>query len=156
MGVPILFGWGKKGKVAGYVGIDKCPNCKNYSHFQLYEYANNVNLYFIPVAKWNKKIYLVCSSCDAAWELNDELKEEMLDKALKSPSPDIVNKIWDKVDEIVDKDFAAIIEKEPENWVELMVEKCIAKLCDEVSDVAAIREVTLKYLQCSFDKDKAK
>lgn len=156
MGVPILFGWGKKGKVAGYVGIDKCPNCKNYSHFQLYEYANNVNLYFIPVVKWNKKIYLVCSSCDAAWELNDELKEEMLDKALKSPSPDIVNKIWDKVDEIVDKDFAAIIEKDPENWVELMVEKCIAELCDEVSDVAAIREVTLKYLQCSFDKDKAK
>lgn len=156
MRIPIFFGWGKKGKVVGYLGIEKCPNCKNYSHFKLYEYANNFNLYFIPVAKWNKKLYLVCSSCDVAWELDNELKEEMLDRALRGPSQDIVNKIWDRVDEIVGRDFSVILEKDPENWVELMVEKCISELCDEFSDIAAIRELTLKYLQCSFDEDKAK
>lgn len=36
MGLPVLFGWGKKGKQVGYIGIDKCPNCKNYVHLNLY------------------------------------------------------------------------------------------------------------------------
>lgn len=156
MGVPVFFGWGKKGKIAGYVGIDKCPNCKNYSHFKLYEYANNVNLYFVPIVKWNKKLYLVCSTCDAAWELKDDMKSEMLDKALKTPAPQIVNKIWNKVDEIVAKNLENVIKKDSENWVELIISKCVAELCDEMPDIAIIREITLKYLQYIFDEDKAR
>jgi len=48
-GLPVVFGWGKKGKFIGYVGIDKCPNCKNYVHFSIYEYSNRVNIYFVPI-----------------------------------------------------------------------------------------------------------
>ena len=156
MGVPVFFGWGKKGKVVGYIGIDKCPNCKNYVHFQLYEYANNVNLYFVPVAKWNKKIYLVCSQCEAAWELKDDLKEEMLDKALRTPDPKVIDLIWDRVDEIVAKDLDNLLKKHPDNTIEALIEKCVADISDEVSDVAAIREVAIKYMQYSLDNDKAR
>ncbi len=156
MGVPILFGWGKKGKQIGYIGIDKCPNCKNYAHFNLYEYANNFRLYFIPILKWNKKIYLVCSRCEAAWELDDEMKKVFIAESLTSPNQEITTLIWNKVGKIIEININSIMEKYPDDFITPLVELCIANLCDEISDIASIRKISLKYLEMIFDNDKAK
>lgn len=156
MGLPVLFGWGKKGKQVGYIGIDKCPNCKNYVHFNLYEYASVFRLYFIPILKWNKKLYLVCSKCDAAWELNGEIKEELIEESLTSPSMEVTTSIWNKVSKIIDDNLEALMKKYPEDFINPMIEMCVVKLCDEVSDIASIRKISLKYLEMLFDEDKAK
>lgn len=154
MGLPVLFGWGKKGKQVGYIGIDKCPNCKNYAHLYLYEYANVFRLYFIPILKWNKKLYLVCSKCDAAWELNGEIKDELIEESLTSLPMENTTLLWNKVGKVIDENLDTLMKKYPEDFISPMVEMCIAKLCDEVSDIASIRKMSLKYLEMIFDEDK--
>jgi hypothetical protein len=76
--IPIVLGWGKKGKLLGYAGIEKCPHCKNWAHFTIYEQSSNVRLYWVPVAKFNTKRFLVCSICDTAWELERDRARAML------------------------------------------------------------------------------
>ena len=154
MGLPVLFGWGKKGKQVGYIGIDKCPNCKNYAHLYLYEYASVFRLYFIPVLKWNKKLYLVCSKCDAAWELNGEIKDELIEESLTSLPMETTTLLWNKVGKVIDENLDILMKKYPEDFISPMVETCIANLCDEISDIVSIRKMSLKYLEMIFDEDK--
>ena len=154
MGIPILFGWGKKAKEVGYIGIQKCHNCKNYAHFKLYELANNVNLYFVPVAKWNKKLYLVCSVCEAAYELDDESKEIFVEKSLNMPSSKVVDALWDEVGVIVNEEIEKY--EKDSGFTEFVINKSKKKLSDRYSDEELIEEVVCKYIQCSIDQDKAK
>ena len=154
MGLPVLFGWVKKGKQVGYIGIDKCPNCKHYVHLYLYEYASVFRLYFIPILKWNKKLYLVCSKCDAAWELNGEFKEELIEESLTSPPMETTTLLWNKVGKVIDENLDILMKKYPEDFISPMVETCIANLCDEISDIVSIRKMSLKYLEMIFDEDK--
>ena len=48
------------------------------------------------------------------------------------------------------------MKKYPEDFINPMIEMCVVKLCDEVSDIASIRKISLKYLEMLFDEDKAK
>lgn len=91
----IVAGWGKGSKKLAYLGIAKCGNCKNWVHFNLFEVANKVSVYFVPVAKFNKKYYMVCGVCNAAIEISAEQKDEALKASLALPGSDTVQVIWD-------------------------------------------------------------
>lgn len=96
----VIFGWGKRGKEIAYLGVNKCPNCKNYGHFALHELANQVRLYFVPVANFNKKYYMVCGVCDAAWEVDSDQKSRILRESVDLPSQSTVGSIWNELDGI--------------------------------------------------------
>ena len=90
-----LFGWGKKAKKIGYFGVSKCGNCKNYTHSFIYEISNNINIYFVPVAKFNKKYILSCELCHAGIEITPTFKDNLLTQLcpLMAP-PDETMRIW--------------------------------------------------------------
>ncbi len=92
--IPVFFGWGDKAKDIGYAGIEKCPHCKNYTHFYLKEIAKSFSLYFIPVAKWDRKVYLVCPICEACYELDENDKKYYFDLMYRALSPEKTQDLW--------------------------------------------------------------
>jgi|LSQX01.2.fsa_nt_gb hypothetical protein len=94
----MIVGWGKDAKKIAYLGIMKCNNCKNYSHFHLYELVNKVKLYFVPVAKFNKKYFYACEICESGNEIDLKKCEELLRISVGIPEQDIVTKIWKAFD----------------------------------------------------------
>ena len=96
----IIIGWGKQSKKIADVGIMKCKNCNNYSAFEVRELASNIKLYFIPLVKWDKKTYLVCTTCDAGYELNEEGKKEILQETIKIPDNETSIEMFNKVDSL--------------------------------------------------------
>lgn len=153
MGIPIIFGWGKKGKQVGYIGIDKCPNCRNYTHLFLYEYANNINIYFVPVAKFNKKLYLVCSTCDAAWELTEELKKEMLEVSITTLDVATTTYIWNEIIRFFDDNQEEYMKKYDINALTALYNDCIDKIAEDVGDRDYVSRVARKVLQSMGDDD---
>jgi len=153
MGIPIIFGWGKKGKQVGYIGIDKCPNCRNYTHLFLYEYANNINIYFVPVAKFNKKLYLVCSTCDAAWELTEELKKEMLEVSITTLDVATTTYIWNEIIRFFDDNQEEYMKKYDINALTALYNDCIDKIEEDVGDRDYVSRVARKVLQSMGDDD---
>lgn len=158
-GIPVIFGWGKKGKVIGYVGIDKCPNCKNYVHFSVYEYANNVNVYFISVAKFNRKNYLVCPVCDTAYELTGNLKEHYFEEMYNCMDSEITQDIFSKSLQIISNNFVEILEDENmemEDKVAILINMCVDKINKKYHNKKYVDKVARIALKCLLDKDKAK
>ena len=92
--IPVFFGWGDKAKDIGYAGVEKCPHCKNYTHVYLKEISKSFSLYFIPVAKWDRKVYLVCPICEACYELDEENKKIYFDIMYKALSDEKTQELW--------------------------------------------------------------
>ena len=90
----ILVGWGRNAKSIAYMGISKCPNCRNWDHFQLFETKRKVTLYFVPVARFATHYYVVCNRCEAAAEVSKEKANEILRESIAVPSPDDASVIW--------------------------------------------------------------
>ncbi len=112
----IIIGWGKQSKKIADAGIMKCKNCNNYSAFEVRELANNIKLYFIPIAKWGKKTYLVCTICDAGYELNEEGKKEILQETIKIPDNKTSIEIFNKVDSLFVKYAESKAMKDLKGW----------------------------------------
>jgi len=96
----IIGGWGKKSKKVADAGLLKCKNCNNTAAFEVRELANTASLYFIPVAKWNKKTYLVCPICEAGYELSEDDTKKLMQEIASLPSNDISTEIWNKIDSL--------------------------------------------------------
>lgn len=94
----IIAGWGKKGKEIAYFGYMKCEHCKNHSEHRLFEIANRVTLYFIPVAKFNYHYYLVCEICDMGREIDKDRKDEALRLTLHIPDSMNFRWLWRELD----------------------------------------------------------
>lgn len=144
MGFLVVYGWGKKGKKIGYIGIDKCPNCKNYTHLYLYEYANNVNLYFVPIVKWNKKIYVVCPICDSGYELNEEMKKYFIELSLNTLDYKTTDFIWKETNRIVEE-YMKEQKEYSEDWPNHILETCKKEI--KVMDKDYVVRVVLKFLK---------
>jgi hypothetical protein len=95
-----IAGWGKKGKEIAYFGIMKCEMCRNHADHRLYEYSQRVTVYFIPVAKFNVKYYLVCDICDTAREMDPEKKSELLQMTVHIASPSDFHRLWRELTEM--------------------------------------------------------
>lgn len=77
MSIPIIVGHGKDSEsIARYVG--KCPICGNVTTLKMYEASSHVNLYFVPMGKFNKYYYLACPLCGHMVELSKEQKDALL------------------------------------------------------------------------------
>jgi hypothetical protein len=94
----IIYGWGKDLKKIAYAGIEKCSNCKNHSHFWIGETSSHATLYFVKVAKWNKKYYFCCETCQRGFEIAPGRLDELLRASVKLPSQQQCREIWDHLD----------------------------------------------------------
>lgn len=97
----LIVGWGKRGKQVAYLGIEKCPNCRNWAHINMQELSSQVRLYFVPVAKFNKKHYAVCGVCDAAWEIDASDVPRLLRESVSIPSSEQAAVIWNRIDALM-------------------------------------------------------
>lgn len=121
----IIIGWGKQSKKIADAGIIKCKNCNNYSAFEVRGLASNIKLYFISVAKWNKKTYLVCTVCDAGYELNEKAKKEILQDVIKIPDNKTSIEIWNRIDSLFVEYTRRKKLKNLEGWDKYIKEKLI-------------------------------
>lgn len=80
----IIFGWGGNCRVLGEIGEADCDNCNNTARWVVVETSKKFTLYFMPVAKWSKKYFCICSVCDHGIELKDiEHAQDFLLEALE-------------------------------------------------------------------------
>jgi hypothetical protein len=110
--LPVLAGWGQNAKPIAYVGIIKCPNCRNHGHFHLYEVAKKASVFFVPVAKWGRKYYMVCGVCEAAVEVPEPEKDTILAESVELPSMEVATDIWNELDEASTKAIASGLDGE--------------------------------------------
>jgi hypothetical protein len=83
----ILVGWGKGSKVLGEGFFHTCQNCGNTNRFHVVEQSRNVNLYFLPVAKFAYEYFYVCPICYCGAPVADRsLCQRLLANALRDPS----------------------------------------------------------------------
>ena len=85
----------------------------------MHELSSQVRLYFVPVAKFNKKHYVVCGVCDAAWELDAAKVPAILADSARLPSKETAASIWNRCDELLTKHFADLAEF-PEEGLQLL------------------------------------
>ena len=154
MSIPVVFGWGKKGKEVGYIGIHKCPNCKNYDHFSLYEYSNRITLYWVPVAKFNKKVYAVCSTCDAAFELNEDGKKELLELSIRTLNRETTAQIWNATIKLFSENAKDYIEKHGDKSAIFLMQMCIKNISAIIPDEDYVTRVVEMVFQYLLDDDK--
>ena len=72
----ILLGLGGRRRVLGEGFLLDCPNCSNVAVWQVVATSSGVSVFFVPVAGWNHKYWMVCPICSAAVPL--ESKEDAL------------------------------------------------------------------------------
>lgn len=144
----IFVGWGKNIKKIGYYGVLKCSHCKNYADFDVCELSNNIKLYFVTVAKYNKKRYLRCAACSCGYELDEGQYNEILALLPKRFDKATTDEIWDLID-------AKIAQSEGTIDVE-DVDKIKAELVEKYKNAENVSEIVDMYLQCVVDDDKAR
>ena len=106
----LIAGWGKKGKEIAYFGIMKCGLCRNHSDHRLYEYSQRVTVYFVPVAKFNTKYYLVCDICDAAREMDRSRKDEVLGMTINIPRREDFYRLWQELTQLYEQTIVSVAE----------------------------------------------
>lgn len=75
--------WGRKGYTdhLGYI-INECPSCGQTNAFSVFQLGKKFTLYFIPTFSYSNKQILVCSSCNASFEVSKEKKEMVKSKIM--------------------------------------------------------------------------
>ena len=116
---PIIWGWGSKSKKIGDAGYMNCNNCNNFSWFTIRQLAKEFNLYFISVAKWNRKYYLVCEICNAGYEIDKDKINNILFESQNIPDQIKFDEIWNKLQlmSVCLINQKTLTEKNIENWI---------------------------------------
>jgi len=97
----IIYGWGKDFKEVAYAGIERCLNCGNFGHFWICEQASFASLYFVKVLKWNKRLFLMCQTCQRGWEIEAKDRQSILRSTVGLPTPQECEAIWGEVEKAV-------------------------------------------------------
>jgi hypothetical protein len=143
--IPLLAGWGEGIKPIAYEGIMKCPNCKNYNHYFLVEVAKQASVFLVPVAKWSKKYYLMCSVCKFGSEVTESDKDEILIESVSLPDADVAGAIWDALMAFGSEDGAEV---ETDEAADAEADKLYAQLGEQYTpeDIGYVTEVFGEYL----------
>ena len=55
-----------------------CPQCGRYGSLEVYMEYMCFSVFFIPVAKWNKKFFVRSTCCGSLYSISDELGSRIL------------------------------------------------------------------------------
>jgi hypothetical protein len=67
--VFFLFGFGAKEKYLGPGAVRTCPNCGNTTPWTRVRRVKQVTVFFLPVARWGRRQFEICSVCGTAVEV---------------------------------------------------------------------------------------
>ncbi len=146
----LIGGWGKKSKKIADAGLLKCKNCNNTVAFEVRELAKTASLFFVPVAKWSKKTYLVCPICEAGYELSENDTKKLLQEVASLPSNDVSTAIWNEIDSLFVKFMKE--NKNLEEWNNFAKETLSKNRKSD--DVEYVLSCYNRDLADSLDKDK--
>lgn len=59
----LILGWGGEVKDLGPGPILSCPNCNNTTRWRVIQQRKKATLYFIPIARWSAKYFMLCPTC---------------------------------------------------------------------------------------------
>jgi len=154
----LIYGWGKDLKDVAYAGIEKCPQCKNWSHFYICEHSSHASLYFIRVAKWSKKWVYVCKVCSHGWEVEEGKKDELIRQTVYLPSQEQCLQMWTRYDKAVSEALDRGTDKGQEAVVSLIREAITATLdaLKETHQDDHARYVAQRYVAFLQDQDTPK
>lgn len=80
----LIFGWGGDVKDLGAGPVVNCPNCKNTTRWRVIRQQKKATLYFVPVAKWSARYFVLCPTCSHGVQLETREKaQEVLASALR-------------------------------------------------------------------------
>lgn len=81
----LIVGWGSDVRVLGeLLDHEVCENCNNTCPWQIIETSKKASVYFIRVAKWEKRYFCACPVCHRGRELpNREAAQDLLYQAMK-------------------------------------------------------------------------
>ena len=62
----LLFGYGTKQQALGAGDVRTCPRCHNTTQWTRMREFKQFTLFFVPVARWKRRVFEMCGICDAA------------------------------------------------------------------------------------------
>ncbi|EJZ04458.1 zinc-ribbon domain-containing protein [Mycolicibacterium vaccae] len=62
----LFFGYGTKQKYLGAGQVRTCPRCHNTTQWSRMREFKQFTLFFVPIARWKRRTFEVCSICGAA------------------------------------------------------------------------------------------
>ncbi|MDV2475676.1 zinc-ribbon domain-containing protein [Rhodococcus zopfii] len=65
----LLFGFGTKRQNLGAGQIRNCPRCNNTTQWARIRESQQFTLFFVPVARWNRRELEQCGICGAAVQI---------------------------------------------------------------------------------------
>lgn len=79
----MVFIWGYKGHAdaLGYV-IWECPSCGTNGVFSVLQTRKKLTVYFVPTFSFSQKQFLVCTACEATFEVPKQLKTEIAENLM--------------------------------------------------------------------------
>lgn len=89
----IIYGWGKKLLKRKYLGKRYCSHCSTFTDHYTYGHVSQFTLFLIPIARWKRKHYILCESCNRGAELTTEDLMEIEGEYLFIPEEAIVQKM---------------------------------------------------------------
>jgi hypothetical protein len=103
----IIYGWGKNFKPLAYMGVEKCPNCKTWAEVWLCEHASYASVYFVKLARWNKKTCLMCNHCKQGFEVPESERDELLRRSINMPTSNDCWAMWQKFESVTQATFSS-------------------------------------------------
>ena len=145
----VLLGWGQDSTKVCDAGIMKCDNCNNYSTFEIRELSRKASLYFIPVAKWDRKYYLVCDTCQYGYELNIETKNKIFQDMQSLPNNEVSAIMWKAMHNIAALEIKRLNDYDGDSYAKEILINMKSKLleinCKE-KDINYLLPLYFKYL----------
>jgi transcription elongation factor Elf1 len=126
----VLLGWGQDSTKVCDAGIMKCDNCNNYATFEIKELARNASLYFITVAKWDRKYYLVCDTCQYGYELNVETKNKIFQDMKSLPSNAVSAIMWKAMHNLAALEIRKLKDYKGDSYAEQILRNMKSKLLE--------------------------
>lgn len=72
-----VFGIEEKHKEIRSIQNMVCKDCEGMTTYQLIEVYNFFHFFFIPIFKWSHRYYLKCRSCNAVFQISNELGQRL-------------------------------------------------------------------------------
>ncbi len=69
----LLIGMNQRQKQLEFVQTVLCPACGRYGRYQVFMTCNVFTLFFLPIARWNRRYYVQTTCCQKRYELNPEV-----------------------------------------------------------------------------------
>lgn len=148
----IFYGWGRDLEKVAYAGINKCRACKNYAHFWIGQSARYVELYFVKVAKYNKKFYFYCDSCHQGVEIEPSRKDEILRATVAFPSHADTEEMWNHFASLWNEVVKHPVPEERAQMFSLALRQTAERLKERFQP-EHVDYVLARYVECVTDSD---